>query len=51
MGKSLANATQEERLYMSTKLQRTLFELLAHQNGMQNPSVLMKYKGKEIEKC
>ena len=51
MGKTFVNATQEERLYMSTRFQKTLFELLAHQNGMQNPIVLMKYKGKETEKC
>ena len=51
MKKTLINATKEERIEISSRFQKTLFELLAHQNGMQNPSVLMKYKGKEIEKC
>lgn len=51
MEKSLINATQEERFDMSVKLHTTLSKLLAHQNGMENPSISLKYKGKEICKC
>lgn len=51
MGKSVLNATQEERFDMSVKLHTTLSKLLAHQNGMENHSISLKYKGKEISKC
>ena len=51
MGKSVLNATQEERFDMSVKLHTTLSKLLAHQNGMEKPSISLNYKGKEICKC
>lgn len=50
MGKSLLNATQEERFEISVKISTTLAKLLAHQKGMENPSVRIKHKRKEVEK-
>lgn len=51
MEKSLLNATKEEQFDFSTKLHLTLAKLLAHQNGMENPVIKIKYEGKEIKKC
>lgn len=51
MEKSVLNATAEERYEMSVKLHTKLAELLAHQKWMENPSISLKYKGKEICKC
>ena len=51
MEKALLNATQEERFEMSLKLHTTLAKLLAHQNGIENHSISLNYKGKENGKC
>lgn len=48
MEKSILNATPEERFEMSVKIHMTLAKLLTHQNGMENPQITLKYKGKEI---
>jgi hypothetical protein len=45
MEKSVLNATAEERYEMSVKLHTKLAELLAHQNGMQNPKIEIQKKG------
>lgn len=50
MGKYLKNSTEEERMEFSIKLHEVLGRMLAHQKGMENPQIILSYKGKELKR-
>ena len=50
MGKSLKNATKEELFEISLDFHSRLMQINAHQQGMENPQIILSYKGKEIKK-
>lgn len=50
MGKSLKNATKEELFEMSLDFHERLMKIYAHQQGMENPQIILSYQGKEIKK-
>ena len=51
MGKSLKNATEEELFEMSLDFHERLMKIYAHQEGMNNPQIVLFYEGKEVRKC
>lgn len=50
MGKSLKNATKEELFEMSLDFHERLMKIHAHQQGMENPQIILSYQGKEIKR-
>ena len=50
MGKSLKNATKEELFEMSLDFHERLMKIYAHQQGMENPQIILSYQGKEIKR-
>ena len=49
MEKSLKNST-EEVMGFSIKLHEVLGKMIAHQNGMENPRIILSYQGKEVKR-